>query len=274
MSRPGTAAIPSFEAYAGTAPENYERYFVPAIGRPLAHALVDLAGVRPGQRVLDVACGTGIVASVAAERVGADGLVAGADLNPGMLAVARSTPASDAPISWHEAPADSLPFPDGAFDIVLCQLGLQFFPDRLGALREMRRVLAPSGRALVLVPGPAPAIFVILEEALAAHFTPEVAAFVQVVFSLHQPDELRGLLTDAGFRQSDARAHSTTLPLPSPEEFLWQYVASTPLATAVADLDDPARTAVAQDVVASWRPFTQQGRLLLELGFSVASGEK
>ncbi|HET8788962.1 MAG TPA: hypothetical protein VFO47_09460, partial [Actinomycetes bacterium] len=84
----------------------------------------------------------------------------------------------------------------------------------------------------------------------------------------------RGLMADAGFRRSDARAHSETLPLPSPEEFLWQYVSSTPLATVVTDLDDRARSAVARDVVASWRPFTRQGRLLLALGFSVASGEK
>jgi ubiquinone/menaquinone biosynthesis C-methylase UbiE len=274
VSSPEIASVPSFEAYAGTAPENYERYFVPAIGRPLADALADLAGIRPGQRVLDLACGTGIVASVAAERVGADGSVAGVDINPGMLAVARSTPASGAPISWHEATADALPFPDGAFDLGLCQLGLQFFPDRLGALREMRRVLAPSGRTLVLVPGPAPEIFVFLEEALAAHLTPDVAAFVQVVFSLHEPDELRGLMADAGFRRFDARAYSRTLRLPPPEEFLWQYLSSTPLATAAAELDDRARTAVARDVVASWQPLTQQGRLILELGFSVAWGER
>jgi ubiquinone/menaquinone biosynthesis C-methylase UbiE len=268
-----SATVPSFEAYAGTGPENYERYFVPAIGQPLANALVDVASVRPGQRVLDVACGTGIAARVAAERVGRDGVVAGADLNPGMLAVARSTPAGGTPITWHEAAADALPFPDGTFDLVLCQLGLQFFPDRLGALRDMRRVLAPSGRALVLVPGPAPEIFVILEEALASHFTPEVAAFVRVVFSLYDPDELRGLMAGAGFRRPDARAHTRTLRLPSPEEFLWQYVYSTPLAAAAADLDDQARAAVTRDVVASWRPFTQQGKLVLELGFSVASGE-
>jgi ubiquinone/menaquinone biosynthesis C-methylase UbiE len=274
MSSPDIASVPSFEAYAGTAPENYERYFVPAIGRPLADALVDVAGVRPGQRVLDVACGTGVVARVAAERAGAEGSVAGVDVNPGMLGVARSMTAGGAPISWHETSADALPFPDGAFDLVLCQLGLQFFPDRLGALREMRRVLAPAGRTLVLVPGPAPEIFVILEEFLAAHFTPDVAAFVQVVFSLHEPDELRGLMADAGFRRSDARAHGTTLQLPPPEEFLWQYVSSTPLATAVTGLDDHARLAVTRDVVASWQPFTQQGRLILELGFSVASGER
>jgi ubiquinone/menaquinone biosynthesis C-methylase UbiE len=274
VSTSNTSAAPSFEAYAGTGPENYERYFVPAIGQPLANALVDLAAVRPGQRVLDVACGTGIAARVAARRVGHGGLVAGADINPGMLAVARSTPADSVPIEWHEGTADALPFPDGTFDLVLCQLGLQFFPDRLGALRDMRRVLAPSGQALVLVPGPAPEIFVILEEALASHFTPEAAAFVQVVFSLHEPDELRGLMTDAGFRRPAARTHTKTLHLPSPEEFLWQYVYSTPLAAAAADLDDHARAAVTRDVVTSWRPFTQQDKLVLELGFSIASGER
>lgn len=97
---------------------------------------------------------------------------------------------------------------------------------------------------------------------------------MRVVFSLHEPDELRGLVADAGFRRSDARGHSKTLRLPSPEEFLWQYVSSTPLAAAVAVLDGHARAAVTQDVVASWQPFTQQGRLILELDFSVASGEK
>jgi SAM-dependent methyltransferase len=110
-----SAAVPSFKAYAGTGPEDYERYFVPAIGQPLANALADIAAVRPGQRVLDVACGTGIAARVAAQRVGHDGLVAGADINPGMLAVARSTPPGGLPITWHEAAADALPFPDGTF---------------------------------------------------------------------------------------------------------------------------------------------------------------
>ena len=274
MSTSNVSVGPSFEAYAGTGPENYERYFVPAIGQPLANALIDFAAVRPGQRVLDVACGTGVAARVAAQRVGHGGLVAGADINPGMLAVARSTPARSMPIEWHEGAADALPFPDGTFDLVLCQLGLQFFPDRLGALRDMRRVLAPSGQALVLVPGPAPELFVILEEALASHFTPEVAAFVQVVFSLHEPDELRRLMADVGFRRPAARAHTMTLHLPSPEEFLWQYVYSTPLGTAVADLDDHARVAVTRDVVTSWRSFTKQGRLILELGFSIASGQR
>ena len=93
----------SFEAYGGSAPENYEQYFVPVIGTPLATDLVDVAALRPGERVLDVACGTGVVARLAAERIGATGTVAGIDINPGMLGVARSVTPAGLPIEWHRA---------------------------------------------------------------------------------------------------------------------------------------------------------------------------
>ena len=110
--------------------------------------LVDRAALQPGERVLDVACGTGVVARVAAERVGSTGRVAALDVNSGMLAVARSLPAvTGAPVEWHEGSALALPFPDAAFDVAFCQLGLQFFPDRPKALREIRRVLVPDRQA-------------------------------------------------------------------------------------------------------------------------------
>jgi len=179
----------SFETYRGSAPENYERYFVPAIGAPLASGLVDLAALRLGERVLDVACGTGVVARLAAEHVGASGSVVGIDINPAMLAVAHAAEPGAPPIEWHEASADELPLADSSFDVSLCQMGLQFFPDKPTALREIRRVLAPGGRLLLNVPGPTPPIFAILEEALANHLGPEPAAFVQAVFSLHEPAE-------------------------------------------------------------------------------------
>jgi SAM-dependent methyltransferase len=135
---------------AGRAPEVYERELVPAVFAPWAPILVELAHPCPGERVVDIACGTGIVARVAAARVGATGVVSGVDLNPGMLSVARSATAvssrSGAPIQWHEASADKLPFPGESFDIVYCQLGLQFFADRAAALREMHRVLGADGR--------------------------------------------------------------------------------------------------------------------------------
>ena len=131
----------SYRTFSDNAAENYERYFVPAIGAPIARDLVDRAALRAGERILDVACGTGIVARLAAEEVGATGTVAGLDVNPGMLAVARSVIPDQTTIDWHEASAEAMPLPNGVFDVVLCQMGLQFAPDKAAALAEMRRVI-------------------------------------------------------------------------------------------------------------------------------------
>jgi ubiquinone/menaquinone biosynthesis C-methylase UbiE len=255
----------SFESYGGTGPENYERYFVPAIAAPLAGDLVQAAALRPGERVLDLACGTGIVARLAAGRVGPAGRVIGLDINPGMLAVARAATPPGTVIGWHQAPAHASALPDDAFDVVVCQLGLQFFPDQAAALREMHRVLAPGGRIVLNVPGPAPEPFLILAGALARHIRPELAPFVQQVFSLHDTRHLQELLAQAGFARATAEPASVALALPPPAEFLWQYVHSTPLASAAAEAGEAARAALEHDVVTRWEPFTHGGRLMLEL---------
>ena len=125
--------------------EIYQREMVPASFARWAPDLVDLGAVGPGQRVLDVACGTGVVTRLAAERVGSSGRAVGLDVNADMLAAARAaSPGSR--IEWHEGSALALPFPDASFDVLFCQQGLQFFPDRAAGLREMRRVLVPGGR--------------------------------------------------------------------------------------------------------------------------------
>src|SRR5689334_24997116 len=134
----------------GTAAEIYADHLVPAIFAPWAPVLLDAVGVGPGDAVLDVACGTGVVAATATDRVGPTGTVIGVDLNPGMLAVAT---ARTQRVRWMQADAADLPFPGGTFDQVLCQAGLQYFPDRLHAVREMRRVLRPGGRLAALVWG-------------------------------------------------------------------------------------------------------------------------
>src|SRR4029453_7279041 len=122
---------------AGNAAEVYERELVPAVFGPWGPRVVELAALRRGLRVLDVACGTGLVARLAAEAVGVDGRVAALDLNPGMLAVASELPAVEgAAIEWVEGDAQALPFGEASFDVVCCQLGLQFFPHRERALRE------------------------------------------------------------------------------------------------------------------------------------------
>jgi ubiquinone/menaquinone biosynthesis C-methylase UbiE len=125
----------------GSAAELYQRYLVPLITSKWAEDLIRRAQLREGEDVLDVACGTGVVARLAARKV-APGCVMGLDLNAGMLAVARSLLSEGAPVSWIEGTALNLPFPSARFDVVLCQLGLQFFPDQPRALRELWRVSA------------------------------------------------------------------------------------------------------------------------------------
>jgi SAM-dependent methyltransferase len=126
----------------------YEALFVPALFGQWAPKVADAAQIRPGQRVLDVACGTGILARELSSRTGASGRVAGIDPDAGMIAVARELAPA---IEWREGNAESLPFPDQSFDAVVSQFGLMFFTDRRQALHEMWRVLAPGGRLAVAV---------------------------------------------------------------------------------------------------------------------------
>jgi len=175
---------------AGSAAETYERALVPAVFAAWAPLVVALADPKPGDRVLDIACGTGVVARLAADRVGSTGNVVGLDLNPGMLAVAASVashaPATSASITWREASAMKMPLPDATFDIAYCQLGLQFFPDRSAALREMYRILVLDGRLGVMVwrgikysPG-----FGALAAALDRHVSADAGGIMRAPFSL------------------------------------------------------------------------------------------
>jgi ubiquinone/menaquinone biosynthesis C-methylase UbiE len=243
--------------YGGSDAENYERYFVPVIGDPLARELVETANLRQGERVLDVACGTGVVARLAAKRVGVGGTVAALDINAGMLAVARAlTPPPRPHIRWYETTAESIPLPDDSFDAVFCQLGLQFVPDKRAALREMRRVVTPHGRVLVSVPTPPP-FFDVIDEALSRR-VPDAAGFVRVVFSLNDTAAIDGLFRDAGFRTVSITTRKTVFHLPAPEEFFWQYVHSTPLARILGNVDAETLGALERDVVERWQPWVER----------------
>jgi ubiquinone/menaquinone biosynthesis C-methylase UbiE len=262
------------KSFGGTPAENYQRYFVPSIGGPVADDLIGVAALQPGQRVLDVACGTGVVTRLAAERVGPSGAVAGLDVNPGMLAVARATTEPALSIEWHEASAESMPLADAVFDVVLCQMGLQFVPNKLAALREMRRVLESGGRAYITLPGPKPPMFAIMTDALARHLGPDAASFGDLVFSLHDADELTELMRSAGFRDFAVQAETKSLHVPAPADFLWQYLLSTPLAEAVARAGDAKREALERDVCGQWQEFVVNGGMVFEVGMTTATALK
>jgi ubiquinone/menaquinone biosynthesis C-methylase UbiE len=261
------------KAYGGSAPENYQRYFVPAIGGPFAEDLIVEAALRPGERVLDVACGTGVVARLAAARVGRGGTVAALDLNPAMLSVARSVPSTGAAIHWYETSAESIPLPDDSFDLVLCQLGLQFVADKSAALREMRRVLAPGGRVLVTTPPPN-AFFDVLDEAMTRHVGSEAGAFVRMVFSLNDPAIVDRLFRDAGFADVNVRTYAKDLRLPDAKEFLWQYVHCTPLTGMLASLDAGRIAALERDVVDRWAQWSDADGMTYGQSMNVAKARK
>lgn len=192
----------------------YESLFVPAEFQEWASRTLDAARVALDQRVLDVACGTGIVARGAALRVGPGGFVAGVDLDPGMLAVAARV-APD--IAWRRASAESLPYPDASFDAVVCQFGLMFVNDRPRALREMRRLLAPGGHAAVavwetLARTPAYATLVELLEEMVGRPAGDA---LRAPFVLGDRDRLAALLADAGMSGATIATHEGRARFPS-----------------------------------------------------------
>jgi SAM-dependent methyltransferase len=243
----------------GSIAGKYERYLVPAIFAPIAVDFLNIVKPRPGDHVLDVACGTGIVARLAAERAGTTGRVVGLDLLPEMLNQARALPKTDPPVEWENASADKMPFSDEAFTLVLCQQSLPFFPDKPAALREMYRVTAPGGKLglNVLTDISRTPAMIALAEALARNIGPEPAAFVRAVGSLCDETELRDLVEGAGFHDLAIQTVTEELSFPSPEEFVRQYLVSTPLAAneSVKQADETARAAVVQEVKSRLAPY-------------------
>jgi SAM-dependent methyltransferase len=214
--------------------ELYEATFVPAIFGEWAPHLVDAAGVSAGARVLDVACGTGVVARAAADRVGPAGAVTGVDLSKAMLAVARRTRPD---LAWRQADAANLPFPDGSFDVVLCQSALMFFPDPVKALGEMGRVTTARGTVAVQVyssldaqSGYRPFI-----QAAARHAGPDAVNLLGTYWIHGDLDALRRLLDRAGLHVADVRTRTGTVRFDSVDELVGIEIGATPLADRIND---------------------------------------
>ena len=233
----------------GNAAELYERYVVRHILGPWVPGLLDVAAVRPGERVLDVACGTGAVARAAAQRVGASGRVTGLDLNAGMLAVARALPAPPgAPITWIQRDAADTQLSAGTFDLVVCQQGLQFFPDKIAALRDLRRVLVSSGRLAISVWRTTGVYNSAVGQALGQHVGIDVASRFCASREVPAGEELVRLAVAAGFQDVKLQVQQRTARLPSPEDFVLGHLAATPVASDVKAMGNPARAALGSAV--------------------------
>ena len=192
----------------------YEALFVPALFGQWVSKVADAAQVQPGQRVLDVACGTGVLARAILSRTGPSGQVVGLDLNPAMLAVANELAPA---VIWRQGAAESMPFPDQSFDAVVSQFGLMFFADRQQAVREMLRVLAAEGGLAVAVwdaleTMPAYAAEVALLERLAGR---PAAEALRAPFALGNRDDLARLFRNSGAASVVVTTHEGTARFPS-----------------------------------------------------------
>jgi ubiquinone/menaquinone biosynthesis C-methylase UbiE len=265
----------TYRSFTGTAAENYQRYFVPAIATPVSVDLLRTADLQPGEHVLDVACGTGLIARLAAEQVAPTGSVTGVDIAPEMISVARTIATADGrPIEWYVGDATSLSLPDDSYDVVLCQMGLMFMDDRASAVAEMHRVLGPGGRLVVNTPGRIQPTFELMEKAIVDHISPELAGFVRAVFSMHDPNTVAHLLRTAGLRDVSSTVSTATFQLPPPAEFLWQYINLTPMGPFVAQAPTSAQSAMEQQVVEGWQPYVSDNVTLVDQPMVIATGRK
>lgn len=192
----------------------YERLFVPAEFQEWAGRVAAAVQIERGQRVLDVACGTGVLARAAAARTGDDALISGVDADIGMLTVAqRLNPGID----YRHSPAEALPYPDHTFDVAVSQFGLMFFQDRVRALREMHRVLRPGGRMGVAVwdtleNTPAYCALVSLLERVAGQ---SAADALRAPFCLGDRERLASLFVEAGIQNAEIHTHTGVSVFPS-----------------------------------------------------------
>jgi ubiquinone/menaquinone biosynthesis C-methylase UbiE len=257
--------------------EAYERYLVPGLMAAGAQRLVELASPRPGDRVLDVGCGTGIVARSAVPVVGDKGRVVGIDLNEGMLRVAKRAAAELVPpIEWRQGDATSLPFPDAAFDVVTSQQMLQFVPGPERAVREMHRVLAPRGRLAIAVCRPIEHAvgYAPLAAGLRRHAGAEAEAMMRSPFPAWSVEELRQIVTAGGFDAITIRIEVMCVRYPSATEFVRREAACSPLAGPIGSLAAPARTALVDDLAHELRAHKDDLGIALPLEVYVALAER
>jgi ubiquinone/menaquinone biosynthesis C-methylase UbiE len=234
------------------APQLYERETVHTLARPLAERMFAHVSLQAGDRVLDAACGTGIVTRVAVQRYGHLGHVVGVDLNPGMLEVARAhTPATRVPIEWRQSDVCALPFADASFEVALCQQGLQFVPDPGAALREMRRVLVPGGRLAFTVFSEIPVYYAVLADALARHVSADAATSCLSRYTLRDAMTLRPLVEGAGFSAIEMRVLEVMRRMPASAASVVEATARAPYAREVAAVEEAVRQAVGAEVSAA-----------------------
>lgn len=223
--------------FTDSVPENYDRYMGPMLFEPYAEDLVARLKLREGMRVLEVACGTGIVTRRLREALPASAKLIATDLSEPMLAFARRKFSSGESIEWQQADALALPFADQSFDAVLCQFGLMFVPDKPAALREMHRVLASGGQLLFNTWHELQRndFCHVAHTTAIASLRDDPPKFYELPFSLYDDAQLQSWMEEAGFESVSVRAVDLPCVSPSAADAAKGLVQGTPLAVALKE---------------------------------------
>jgi ubiquinone/menaquinone biosynthesis C-methylase UbiE len=224
-------------AFVGSIPENYDRYLGPIFFNHYADDLVARLPVTRGMRVLETACGTGIVTERLVRRLAGSGTVLATDLNEPMIAQGQRKLPGGPHLEWRKADATKLPFDDASFDAVVCQFGLMFFPDKAAGIREAFRVLKPGGRFLLnvwdaLEHNP---VARITHETITSFFPSDPPQFYTVPFSLHDKGKVCAWLEAAGFRDIEAESVTRVGMSPSASAAAIGLVEGNPVYTAIME---------------------------------------
>ena len=242
------------EAYqlVGSAAAIYEAQKVPAIFRPLAEATLDAISLGRDDALLDVACGTGIVARTARLRFGSAPRVVGVDLNAGMIATARNLGDEvSKSCEWHVADVTMMPFEPETFSVAICQQGIQFFPDEIAALREIKRVLRPGGRVVLSVWSGPSDLFKALAAALSRHVSEEVGERSLAPFRYSRASAIGSMLTELGYSDVSEQIVSVERVLADPELSIPKEIMASPIGPAVAERGEAIMQSVAADTIST-----------------------
>jgi len=258
---------------AGSAPEIYERVMVPLWFGRWAEALVDLLSLQPSDRVLDVACGTGVTTRMARQKVGAGGKVDGLDINASMLAKAREL-AAGLDIGWLESDVAEIDLPADSYDVIMSQHGYHYFPDKPAALTEFRRLLAPQGRmAFSIWDGHSPYTHAICA-AVERHISPEIAHKQRSQRQTPSAEDLRGQVESAGFSGVSIQRQELRIEVPLAQEFVPQHLGSMPIAGAFQALSEDKKKSLVADVEDALASYVQGARIVYPDAVNVAVGYK
>jgi ubiquinone/menaquinone biosynthesis C-methylase UbiE len=228
------------KVFAGSVPEIYDRFLVPLIFEPYALDLAGRVAATQPSDVLETAAGTGVLTRAIAPRLATSARLIATDLNPPMLEQAKAKQSNDSRIAWQQADALALPFPDQSFDVVTCQFGAMFFPDKVQGYREARRVLKPGGRFFLNVWDRIEdnEFADVVTQALATMFPSDPPRFLaRTPHGYHDAEKIRAELKAAGFTDVSVDTREERSKAPSPRHPAVAYCHGTPLRNEIEARD-------------------------------------